>query len=95
MREQLTQLEKDLDGESLRTQLVVSLDGASRIAEGDEATIWVDARKIHLFDPATGENLTIDSDNAGIIPGGNAMAKAEEVGHAQDEVKPASDQATT
>jgi multiple sugar transport system ATP-binding protein len=93
VREQLTQLEKDLDGESLRTQLVVSLDGASRIKEGDEATIWVDARKIHLFDPATGENLTIDSDNAGIIPGGNAMAKAEEVGHEQDEVQPGADTA--
>ena len=50
---QLQQLERDLDGESLRTQLVISLDGASRISEGDEATIWVDARKIHLFDPAT------------------------------------------
>ena len=51
VQEQLTQLEKDLDGESMRTQLVVSLDGASRIAEGDEAEIWVDASKIHLFDP--------------------------------------------
>ena len=30
--------------------LVISLDGASRIKEGDDATIWVDARKIHLFD---------------------------------------------
>ena len=95
VREQLTQLEKDLDGESLRTQLVVSLDGSSRISEGDEATIWVDARKIHLFDPATGENLTIDSDNAGIIPGGNAMAKAEEVGKEQDDVKPAAESSST
>ena len=34
----------------MRTQLVISLDGASRIAEGDEAEIWVDARKIHLFE---------------------------------------------
>jgi multiple sugar transport system ATP-binding protein len=84
VRDQLAQLEKDLDGESLRTQLVVSLDGASRIAEGDEATIWVDAGKIHLFDPATGENLTMDPSKAGIVPGGNAMAKAEEVGEAQD-----------
>ena len=74
---------------------MVSLDGASRISEGDEATIWVDARKIHLFDPSTGDNLTIDSDNAGIIPGGNTMAKAEEVGREQDEVQPGADQATT
>jgi multiple sugar transport system ATP-binding protein len=67
VEEQLRQLERDLDGESLHTQLVVSLDGASRIREGEEAEIWVDGSKIHLFDPATGENLTVDRDNAGRI----------------------------
>jgi multiple sugar transport system ATP-binding protein len=56
---QLEQLEKDLDGESLRTQTVVSLDSASTVAEGDEAEIFVDSRKMHLFDPETGENLTV------------------------------------
>jgi multiple sugar transport system ATP-binding protein len=95
VEKQLAQLERDLDGESLRTQLVVSLDGASRISEGDEATIWVDARHIHLFDPASGDNLTMDHDHAGIVPGGNAMAKAEDAGKQQDEVQPGSAQATT
>jgi multiple sugar transport system ATP-binding protein len=66
---QLRELERDLDGESLHTQLVVSLDGASRIREGEEAEIWVDAAKMHLFDPATGENLTVDRERAGRIPG--------------------------
>ena len=65
---QLQQLEKDLDGEAMRTQVVINLDGASKIKEGSEAEIWVDARKIHLFDPATGENLTVDRENAGTIP---------------------------
>ena len=65
---QLQQLERDLDGESLRTQLVISLDGSSHIAEGDEAEIWVDSSKMHLFDPATGENLTIDREHAGRVP---------------------------
>src|SRR4051794_31452713 len=65
---QLRQLERDLDGEALHTQLVVSLDGASRIKEGEEAEIWVDGSKIHLFDPGTGENLTLDHENAGRIP---------------------------
>jgi len=65
---QLRELEKDLDGDALRTQLVVSLDGASRIREGEEAEIWVDGTKIHLFDPATGENLTVDPERAGRIP---------------------------
>ena len=62
------QLERDLDGESARTQLVVSLDGASRIREGEEAEIWVDGTKIHLFEPESGENLTVDLDHAGRIP---------------------------
>ena len=72
VEKQLAQLERDLDGESLRTQLVVSLDGASRITAGSEAEIWLDASKIHLFDPGTGENLTVDNEHAGQIP--NAAA---------------------
>jgi multiple sugar transport system ATP-binding protein len=68
VQQQLQQLERDLDGESLRTQLVVSLDGSSTISEGDQAEIWVDAAKMHLFDPATGENLTVDLEHAGEIP---------------------------
>lgn len=77
VEEQLRQLERDLDGESLRTQLVISLDGTSQVREGEEARIWIDSRKMHLFDPATGENLTVDKANAGRILG-NAMAEAAE-----------------
>lgn len=69
VQEQLTQLEKDLDGEAMRTQLVISLDGASRVAAGDDAEIWVDASKIHLFEAGSGENLTIDASRAGTVPG--------------------------
>jgi multiple sugar transport system ATP-binding protein len=75
---QLRQLEHDLDGESLHTQLVVSLDGASRIREGEQAEIWVDASKIHLFDPATGENLTVDRERAGRIPAHGMEDAAEQ-----------------
>ncbi|WP_109509262.1 ABC transporter ATP-binding protein [Nocardioides speluncae] len=80
---QLNQLEKELEGESLRTQLVVSLDGASRIKEGDEAEIWVNSAKIHLFDPESGENLTADRSAAGTIPPDmDAAAPAEAEGEA-------------
>ena len=58
VQDQLMQLERDLDGESIRTQLVVSLDSASRVTEGEEIELYVNAAKMHLFDPATGENLT-------------------------------------
>ncbi|HET6167171.1 MAG TPA: sn-glycerol-3-phosphate ABC transporter ATP-binding protein UgpC [Marmoricola sp.] len=57
--DQLAQLEKDLDSEALRTQLVVALDANSRIVKGEEAEIWMDPSHLHLFDPATGENLTL------------------------------------
>ena len=56
---QLTDLERELDMEALRPQLVVSLDAASRIGEGEDAEIFVDARKMHLFDPESQENLTV------------------------------------
>jgi multiple sugar transport system ATP-binding protein len=79
VKAQLLQLEKDLDGEALRSQLVVSLDGASRITEGEEAEIWVDGRRMHLFDPATGENLTVDHERAGRIPGAEVAAAPSEV----------------
>jgi multiple sugar transport system ATP-binding protein len=59
VQEQLIQLEKELDMEAIGPQLVVSLDSASRIKPGDEAEIFVDARRMHLFDPATQENLTV------------------------------------
>jgi len=68
VEQQLRQLERDLDGEALHTQLVAALSGSSRIREGEEAEIWVDASRIHLFDPESGRNLTVDADNAGTIP---------------------------
>jgi multiple sugar transport system ATP-binding protein len=54
----LRELERELDSESLRTQLVVSIDAESRLREGEPAELWVDPAHMHLFDPHTGENLT-------------------------------------
>src|SRR5262245_22550986 len=78
VQQQLLQLERDLDGEALHTQLVISLDGSSRIQEGDEAEIWVDADKIQLFDPGSGENLTLDTSSAGTIPEDTSTTKVAE-----------------
>ncbi len=58
----LANLAADMDADELRTQLVVALDAMSRIRGGDTAELWVDTRRIHLFDPATGENLTRDAE---------------------------------
>jgi multiple sugar transport system ATP-binding protein len=58
--DRLKSLARELDSESLRTQLVVSLDASSRIRAGEEAALWFDASRMHLFDPASGTNLTRD-----------------------------------
>jgi multiple sugar transport system ATP-binding protein len=60
--EQLKELSRELDSDQLRTQAVVSIDSTSRIREGREAEFWLDTRKVHVFDPKTGENLTRDAE---------------------------------
>jgi multiple sugar transport system ATP-binding protein len=59
---QLRALSRELDSEELRTQAIVSIDSTSRIREGREAEFWLDSRKVHVFDPASGENLTRDAE---------------------------------
>nr|WP_231947869.1 hypothetical protein [Jiangella sp. DSM 45060] len=59
IRAQLAELERELDSEALRTQLVVALDASSRIPEGTPASLWLDLRRVHVFDPESGDNLTV------------------------------------
>ena len=60
--------------------VVARLDPASRITEGENARLWIDGRKLHVFDPASGRNLTLAvaaaTDKAGGAPGGAAAAGA-------------------
>jgi multiple sugar transport system ATP-binding protein len=49
------------------TSLVARLNEMSEISEGDEIELWLDTRRLHLFDPSSGENLV-----AG--PSGNGAA---------------------
>jgi multiple sugar transport system ATP-binding protein len=55
----LEELERELDSERLRSQLVVALDPNSRIRDNSEATLWLDPRRMLIFDTQTGENLTL------------------------------------
>ena len=54
----LAELQSELDSEQVRTQMCVELDPMSRVRDGDTATLWLDPSRMHLFDPASGENLT-------------------------------------
>jgi multiple sugar transport system ATP-binding protein len=60
--EKLRDLHRELDSEQMRTQLVVALDPSSRIRSGSTAELWFDPDRMHVFDPASGENLTRDPD---------------------------------
>jgi multiple sugar transport system ATP-binding protein len=60
VRSRLQELDRDLDGEALRSQLVVSLDPKSRIRDGDRARLWFGPDTMHVFDPDSGRSLTHD-----------------------------------
>ncbi len=83
----MAELARELDQEGVRTetdesQIVARLDPASRVRENDEAQIWLDVRRIHLFDPDSGENITLsaggqpDSSRAGHSDGAAGAAGA-------------------
>jgi multiple sugar transport system ATP-binding protein len=61
------------------TALVARLGEASQIAKGQQAKLWVDARRLHLFDPENGRSLAADGGDAGgkLRRRGRAKATAE------------------
>jgi multiple sugar transport system ATP-binding protein len=47
-------------------QVVARLDSASKAREGNEIELWLDASKVHLFDPKSGRNIALaDREPAG------------------------------
>jgi multiple sugar transport system ATP-binding protein len=44
--------------------VVARLDAATRISEGESAELWADMRAMHVFDPATGRNLSVEGGEA-------------------------------
>ena len=58
---ELEELAKDsgrADIGSTAETVVARLNPETRITEGQNAELWVDVRRLHVFDPATGRNLT-------------------------------------
>ncbi len=80
---QLRALSKELDSEELRTQAIVSIDSTSRIREGREAEFWLDSRKVHVFDPQTGDNLTRDAEAGARLTQMATEDRVDQVQHAQ------------
>jgi multiple sugar transport system ATP-binding protein len=52
--------------------VVARLDAATRVHEGQDAELWVDARAVHVFDPASGRNLSLGADGGGRVSAGTA-----------------------
>jgi multiple sugar transport system ATP-binding protein len=76
---ELEELAKDsgrADTGSSAESITARLDPATRVREGEDAELWVDARSIHIFNPATGENITFGrrATRAGGGDGGSATA---------------------
>jgi multiple sugar transport system ATP-binding protein len=50
-------------------RIVARLEPASEVRVGQEAELWVDASRLHLFDPEDGRNLTADSSAPSAVDG--------------------------
>ncbi|MCC3265754.1 ABC transporter ATP-binding protein [Arthrobacter gengyunqii] len=87
VKELLDNLARDMDADELRPQIVVTLDAASRIRGGRDAELWLDTRKVHLFDPETGENLTRDAAAGAELTEEANAARAEEIAMARENDK--------
>jgi multiple sugar transport system ATP-binding protein len=64
--QELRELAEDVGGGEVpmageEGRIVARLEPASQVRVGQEAEIWVDASKVHLFDPENGRNLTTDA----------------------------------
>ncbi|KQR12273.1 ABC transporter ATP-binding protein [Cellulomonas sp. Leaf334] len=79
----LEELDRDLDGEGLRTQLIVTLGSETKVRDGDDANLWFDPARMMVFDPETGENLTWDADAAKTIDQENEADRKASLERAQ------------
>jgi multiple sugar transport system ATP-binding protein len=65
----LEELAEDAGGVEMATedgvQVTARLDSASKAKEDQELEFWLDLRRVHVFDPESGENLTVDTHEGG------------------------------
>jgi multiple sugar transport system ATP-binding protein len=73
--------------------IVARLDAETRIREGHDAELWVNGRAMHVFDPASGRNLSLGADDG---DGGAGSSSAQAVPrHAAPDQAAADDAAAT
>ncbi|WP_324652410.1 sn-glycerol-3-phosphate ABC transporter ATP-binding protein UgpC [Georgenia sp. H159] len=67
VKDQLEELDRELDGEGMRSQLIIALDAASAVRPGEPAELWFDPASMHVFDPESGDNLTRSEERASTL----------------------------
>ena len=60
-------------------RIVARLEPASQVRVGQEAELWVDATRVHLFDPEDGRNLTTDARGPSALDGQGGGGRDPEV----------------
>src|SRR5918995_1737794 len=84
--QELRELAEDAGGgeipmEGEEGRIVARLDPASQVSEHEDAELWVDARRLQLFDPDDGRNLTVDERAPAATTGeGSRAERARDVG---------------
>ncbi len=90
VKEKLEELDRDLDGDGMRTQFVVALDSTSRVRDGDKTSLWFDPNKMMVFDPESSENLTRDEGEASRLDSENEEDRRASLkrAHQQEQAEP-------
>jgi multiple sugar transport system ATP-binding protein len=81
---ELRELAEDVGGgevpmEGEEGRIVARLEPASQVRVGQEAELWVDASKVHLFDPDDGRNLTARGRGPAAVDGQSGSRDQQEV----------------
>ena len=100
--EELAQDAGRADSAGTGETIAARLDAATTIGEGQDAELWVDARPMHIFDPASGRNLSLAGDDGGAVSiqpppdrtgAGDPQAAAPDAAGSGDDVQAVPDQA--
>jgi multiple sugar transport system ATP-binding protein len=95
--QELRELAEDVGGGEVPAageegHIVARLDPQSRVRVGQEAELWVDASRIHLFDPEDGRSLTTQKSGPAATDGGQSPLGQDPRGRPEEgETRPASD----
>jgi multiple sugar transport system ATP-binding protein len=85
--QELRELAEDIGevpSEGEEGSIVARLDPASKVEQGKEAELWVDASRIHLFEAESGRSLTSKAAGDGA---GQAAAQAQAQGREQEQAQ--------